>query len=411
MVAMKPSVVLLMVAAIAIAADTDSMSIALGKHRWFDLRDAVVAVKAPPFYRLIMATAFNDVRGAEKEISAVMRSGLSPQQLGEVHYQLYRLYNRIGQYHNAVAEERKLWSTAEAGWTPSDVEKADADALERLPNLEVVSRRPATTSYSEWPGRATVVVPVAINGQLARFGFDTGAGMCGMTETLAKRFGLRISIGQPLYDGMAGAQSTAGHYAIAERLKIGNTEFRNVSFLVVPDQLEVLQEIPTDERGWIGLPIALALQTIRWNRSHRLDTGFAPARASVRTANLAFESLSPLIAVEVASRRLSFEFDTGGEATTLWPPFGEDFPELLQDARKTSQKISGATGGVNLDAAILPELQMRVAGFPVVIKDVSALRSPTVPASNFHHGLMGMDTLSKAAEVTLDFRAMRLDLR
>ncbi len=271
----------------------------------------------------------------------------------EVHYQLYRLYNRIGQYHNAVAEERKLWSTAEAGWTPSDVEKADADALERLPNLEVVSRRPATTSYSEWPGRATVVVPVAINGQLARFGFDTGAGMCGMTETLAKRFGLRISIGQPLYDGMAGAQSTAGHYAIAERLKIGNTEFRNVSFLVVPDQLEVLQEIPTDERGWIGLPIALALQTIRWNRSHRLDTGFAPARASVRTANLAFESLSPLIAVEVASRRLSFEFDTGGEATTLWPPFGEDFPELLQDARKTSQKISGATGGVNLDAAIL----------------------------------------------------------
>jgi Aspartyl protease len=412
MAAMKTSVVLLLVAVMAVAADTDSMSIALAKHGWFDLRDAVAAVKSPPFYRLITAAAFNDVRGAEKEIPAVMHSGLSPQQLGEVHYQLYRLYNRIGQYHNAVAEARKAWSIPEVGWTPSEAEKADADALERLPNLEVMSRRPAITSYSEWPGRATVVVPVAINGQWrARFGFDTGAGMCGMTETLAKRFGLRISAGQPLYDGMAGTQSTAGHYAIAERLKIGNTEFRNVSFLVLPDQLEVLHEIPADERGWIGLPIALALQTIRWNRSHRLDIGFAPARTTVRTSNLAFESLSPLIAVEVAGRRLSFEFDTGGEATTLWPPFAEEFPELLQDARKTSQKISGATGGVNLEAAILPELRMRLAGFPVVISDVSALRSPTVPASNFHHGLIGMDTLSKADEVTLDFRAMRLDLR
>jgi hypothetical protein len=163
----------------AIAADTDSMSIALGKHRWFDLRDAMVAVKAPPFYRLITAAVFNDVRGAEKEILAVMHSGLSPQQLGEVHYQLYRLYNRIGQYHNAAAEERKLWSTPEVGWTPSDAEKADADALERLPNLEVVSRRPATTSYSEWPGRATVVVPVAINGQLPRFEIYT---RCPMAE-------------------------------------------------------------------------------------------------------------------------------------------------------------------------------------------------------------------------------------
>ena len=48
----------------------------------------------------------------------------------------------------------------------------------------------------------------------------------------------------------------AGHYAVAERLKIGNTEFRNVSFLVLSDDdLEVLQE--ADVRGFIGLPILL----------------------------------------------------------------------------------------------------------------------------------------------------------
>jgi hypothetical protein len=409
---MKVSAFLLLVASVGIASDKDSLTVALENHRWFDLRDAVVAGRVQPYHRLITAAAFNDVRSAEKELTAVIRSGPSPEQLGEVHYQLYRLYSRIGQYRRAAVEERKVWSIPEVGWAPSEAAKADADALERLPDLQVASRRPATTSYSEWPGRATIVIPVTINGRSpVRFGIDTGAGMCGMTESLAKRLGLRISPGQPLYDGMAGTQSTAGHYATAERLIIGNTEFRNVSFLVLPDELEVLQEIPADERGWIGLPVLLWIQTIRWNRGHRLDIGFAPARTTLRAANLAFEGLFPLIAVEVAGHRLSFEFDTGAEATTLWPPFVRDFPDALQDTRKTSQKISGATGGVNLDAAILPELRMRVARFPVVVKDVSALRSPTIPASNFHYGLMGMDTLAKAGEVTVDFRAMRLDLR
>ena len=267
-----------------------------------------------------------------------------------MHYQLYRLYNRIGQYRKAAMEERKVWSIPEVGWTPSEAAKVDADALENLPDLEVASRRPATASYLEWPGRATLVVAVTINRQPMRFGIDTGAGMCGMTEALAKRLGLRISPGQPLYDGIAGTQSSAGHYAVADRLKIGNTEFRNVSFLVLPDDLEALHEIPMDERGFVGLPILLGVETIRWNRSHTLDIGFAPARARLRTANLAFETQFPLVAVEVAGRRLSFELDTGAEATTLWPPFVRDFPDALQNARKGSWNISGATGGATLDA-------------------------------------------------------------
>jgi hypothetical protein len=159
------------------------------------------------------------------------------------------------------------------------------------------------------------------------------------------------------------------------------------------------------------LPILLGLQTIRWKRSHQLDISFAPARASLRTANLAFETLFPLVAVEITGHRLSFEFDTGAEVTTLWPPFLSAFPDALHNAGKSSQRISGATGGASLDAVTLPELRIRIAGFLVVLKKVSALRTATISASNLHHGLIAMDALSEADEVTLDFRAMRVEMR
>ena len=408
---MRYSVFLLLLPIVAVAGDKEATDIAAQDHRWFDLRDAIVAQKAQPFYRLIVAAAFNDVRRAEKELPAVMRSGATPRHLGDVRYQLYRLYSRIGQYRKAAEEERKLWSMSELGLTLSEGVKADADALGNLPDLQVVSRRAATVSYSEWPGRKTVVLRVTINGQPARFGMDTGAGMSVVTEALAQRLGLKNSPGQPVFGGITGKTSTV-RYVVADRLKIGNTEFRNVSFTVLPDDLEVLKDIPIEERGAIGLPVLLGLGTIRWNWSdHRVDMGFASARATLRAANLAFEDLFPLMAVEAAGRRLSFEFDTGAEWTALWPPFVKDFPEEMKTARKSSRELAGATGGETRDVQILAELPIRVAGFPVVLKDAPAMLTPTIPASTLHYGLLAMDALSKANEVTLDFGAMRVNLR
>jgi len=295
---------------------------------------------------------------------------------------------------------------------PTDpADKADVAALELLPDLEVVSRRPAVAAYTNWPNSQRIVSPMTINGQPVQFAIDTDASMAAASEAEAARLGLRPTAGQPAYDGFTGARSTEGHYAIADRLIIGDTELRNVSFVVLPDKLEVLSEIPLEQQGLIGLPVLLALQTLRWNRDHELSIGFSPGRFDLRNANLSFEGLDPLALAEIEGHRLAMDLDTGSGMSDIWPMFVKKFPELVQDGRKDKTRIWGATGDAEVDSVILPELRMRVAGFPIIFRHAPALLRSTVPASQWHYGMLGADLLAQAAEVTLDFKAMRVDLK
>jgi hypothetical protein len=406
---MRLFALLLLLGGLSRAADEAGLRAALDAHRWFDLRDAVTSRRAPPFYRLLVAAAFNDVRAAEKELSAVIRSGAGQEQLADVHYALYRMYYRSGHYRKAITEMRQIASLA-PGRTPSKAEIADAEALGQLPDPEIVSRRSAIVKAANWES-AIVVAPLTINGGDAHFAIDTGAGISVMTEAEAKRLGMRIMAGQPLVTGAMGKPTQNGHYAVADRLKIGNTEVLNAAFLVLPDGLEVFSTIPLGQQGILGLPILLALQTIRWTRSHELSIGFPAGRANLRAANLSFEDLYPLTTIEIEGRRLAVDLDTGGKSSSMWPLFVKEFPALLQDARKGTTKWVGADGAVTMDAMIVPELRMKLAGFPIVLRDAPALLSTTVSASNLHYGWICMDLLNKAAEVTLDFRAMRIQLK
>jgi hypothetical protein len=392
------------------AAGETNLRVALDAHRWFDLRDSVVSREAPPLYRFFVAAAFNDVHGAEKELSAVIRSGSYRERLAAMHHAMYHLYYRTGRYHEAALEARRWWAQPDAG-DPDEASKADVAAMNRLPDLKVVSHRPATLTYTNWPQTEFVVAPMTINGHSAQFAFDTDAAMSITSEAEAKRLGLRIMAGQALFDGITGQRNTNGRYAVADRLRIGNTELRNVALTVVSDDLDVWAKVPLTQRGAVGLPVLLAVQTLRWNRNRELTIGFPPEEANLRNANLSFEGLDPLALIEIARRKLAVDLDTGTAVSTMWPTFVKNFPELLDGSYETRKTLSGATGSADIRAAILPELQMTVAGFPIVYRDAPALLSTTIPASNWHYGQFGIDQLAQASEVTIDFKALRIHLK
>jgi hypothetical protein len=56
----------------------------------------------------------------------------------------------------------------------------------------------------------------------------------------------------------------------------------------------------------------------------------------------------------------------------------------------------------------LPEIQLRVGGLHTTIRPAQVFAKPV--GDGFHHGLLGMDVLSQAREVSIDFRSMMLEL-
>jgi hypothetical protein len=145
---------LLMLCGISSAADETVLNSALEKHRWFELRDLVLASHSAPLYRFYVAAAFNDAKSAEKELRVVARAGEHKDRLANMYFTLNRLYYRVGNYRKAAdAMERCL---ALAGQDPDPSDKTTLSSLRQLPVLKVVSRRPSVLKYShplDWPYR------------------------------------------------------------------------------------------------------------------------------------------------------------------------------------------------------------------------------------------------------------------
>jgi len=271
-------------------------------------------------------------------------------------------------------EAKKKWALKPEKMPP-DWERTQVRLFEQMPDLEIASRKAGTVSYTTWRS-GQIVTPLVINGQAARFALDTDMNMSVITEAEARRLGTRVLATEVAVIGVTGSSAPGGHTAVADRLKVGGIEIRNVTFLVVPDDTGKFMEYPVGERGVLGLPVMLAIRTFRWNREHTLELAFN-APGGRRVANLCFDGTDPLVEVTVESRRLTFLLDTGSSHSAAWPLFAERFPALLQEARKGSQELIGLSGTGNVDAAIMPELRMRVANIPIVLRPAPVLLTTT----------------------------------
>jgi hypothetical protein len=140
----------------------------------------VISGQAPTLYRFFVAAAFNDVRGAEKELSTAIRLGTHRDRLA-----MYHTYLRVGRYHRAVREVRLCWARPDTA-PPDAVAKEDIAAVDQLPDRKDASHGAATLRYSNWPEMSVLAAPMVINGQGAQFLLDTDAGMSGIRETEAE---------------------------------------------------------------------------------------------------------------------------------------------------------------------------------------------------------------------------------
>ncbi len=376
-------------------------------HAWFRLREAISPNAVPGFYPGIAACAFNRLTDCEHNLDAVIRSWPKSERARDAHEALAYAYQRAGDYPKAAAEIDAL-----SKLTPDAPDIRNAlnfySGLRNYPKLTVTAKRTSKIRYRIDDGN--MYIPVTINGRQAEYMVDTGANFSLISESEAKRLGLKIHEVTAKGSDATGGEVTM-RTAVADQCKIGDTELHNIAFLVISDDQQPFVDAPQQQRGIIGLPVLLAMKTIRWHPDGVFEVAPEINTPTARDPNLCFEGGEMFLQAEFASRQIILLLDTGAVKTRLWPKFAADFPRSVDPYRKDqSVEISGVGGKVRLESVEVPELKLKIGGADVALHPAQVLLKETVGASRWHHGSLGLDLLSGSQTVTIDFRSMVLTL-
>ena len=373
-------------------------------RQWLEAGTSVSA-ETDPLRRAAIATSVNDVASAEPALAGIIRARAGSDAASHAHELLSRIYLRAGQYKKVI-DNLDAWAKALPDRPELKSEKADVDLFRGLPD-QVNGPRTASTLRHE---SGDFAVPVTINGKAATYLLDTGAWISAITEPEAARLGLSIRNGSGSI-GDASGKGVKVRTAVAKELVIGDTRFRDVSFVVLPNQ-EPWTSMPVGRGGIIGVPVILALGRVEWSRdTWRLGGRSDTADRAPR--NVVFSGNHLIVDMRVSGRQVFGALDTGAETTDLNSNFADAFAELIrQSGVRGARDITGLGGTETIDAVTLPEVvfEIGVARHTLRPAHVTLQRTAAV-GGNCCIGNLGLDLLTQNGFLAMDFGAMTLRIR
>lgn len=376
------------------------------RHSWFELRDAIAGRTVPSLYAGAVASAFNRPRDAERYLNRAVREASTPEAANEAREALGNLYMRLGRSSDMI---RVLDEALAAAPSRSDIREARQafELFRRLPNQ--TARAGRNRPFPCEVGPTGVVLPVVVNGKLVHWLFDSAFSHSAMSESEARLLGISVP-GATVSAGDFAGGTAPMRTAVAERMTIGDAELRHVPVLVFPDSQPPWNEYPPGRRGTIGLPVALALQAIRWTKGGTCQMGSNPIRPGRTDVNLAFDGETPITRAQLAGKPVELIVDTGNQGgSQFWERFARDFPQIVSEGRKSTKVVQQIGGSEERQIVSIPEIRLRVGGFDSVLQPANVFSKPV--GNDLQHGILGMDVWSQANEVTIDFQAMSLTVR
>lgn len=374
-------------------------------HQWFALRDATAQAKAPLFYRATTEYAFNQIKLAQKHLNAVIKTAPHSDNAYEAHGMLANLSFRNGLYREAYLQIQAMLA-----------EKPNAaDVKNMIPMFRALSRSDQiilTHKASTLPmfmNENGVFIPIVLDGHEAHYSVDTGSNMSLMSESEAKRLGLQVQSVETQI-GSATEAHFGARIAVVKKFIVGGLHLENVAFTVLPDAQEPFVDMPEGQRGILGIPVLIAMQTFRWNPKGTFAFGFKPEPKDLPASNLAFDGIIPVTQVGIEEKELEFPLDTGATHSVLYKPFAKEFSAVLKNSgQKESHKLTGLAGSSSYDSVVLPSLKFNMGGLTVHLTPAHILTEDI--NGNWAPGNLGRDLLNQAQTITFDFHAMTLRLQ
>jgi hypothetical protein len=199
--------------------------------------------------------------------------------------------------------------------------------------------------------------------------------------------------------------------ARADDLVIGGLHLKGVVFAVLPDAQEPFVDLPLGKRGLIGLPVLMAMQTLRWNPNKEASLGYQGSSFHLADANLAFDGPEPVLAATSAGKSIELTLDTGAVHTIFEMPFAKKFATLLSaQGSKEEHKLTGLAGSKSYSSVVLPSLTLQTGGVVITLAPAHVIPGESTGSAEWADGNLGMDALDQAKTITIDFNAMRVTL-
>jgi len=239
---------------------------------------------------------------------------------------------------------------------------------------------------------------------------DTGASDSVVSISTARRLRLRVSSFQ---GGVAAdGRPVVARFAVAETLAFAGRSFRNVPFIVLPDDAV---NVPLGDgvvgrfEPIIGLSVLRKLGRIEIESLENRET----LRVGVPVAgemepNLLLPEGLPLVRVRAGDRdtELRMSLDTGSNRTSLTPETIAANPGLAGEAIRGRVGMASAAGVRSDDAgSIIPRLALKLGAATVPLSKV-----PVAPGPRRCDGTLGQDVLRSGGGYAIDFNRMTIEL-
>ncbi len=280
------------------------------------------------------------------------------------------------------------------------------NALKNTPSQETVIKNNTSINWTK-DNIGLIEIPVKTNAQTFSAIFDTRANISSITQSYAKKLGLRIlDVSYNEGSGATGIQFKTG-MGIADSLQIGDIKVKNVVFQVMPDSILYIAPVKFQLNIIIGFPVIEQLGEVHIYGKGTMMIPLNPAHKGLH--NFALSGLDPVLALSVGKDILPFLFDSGATTSTLYAPYFKRYKdEIVKTGKKKMMGFGGAGGMDKKEVYVLPKALLGLGSKTVSIDSVGVLTKPIGTSESFY-GNIGQDFTRQFSEIIYNFRYMYID--
>jgi predicted aspartyl protease len=253
-----------------------------------------------------------------------------------------------------------------------------------------------------------LTIQATCNGVTETFILDTGATLSAISESVAKRMGIRFLDGSQRMITVASELDVK--LGVADSLVIGDLLFENVVFAIFPDENLTFPQFNYNIRGIIGFPLMNQMKELRINhRSRNIVVPRTPVKQELH--NLFWDGAYPIVRLESGLDTLLFMLDTGAIQSRFFKKYFDTHRKsIVEKGQHAITIVNDLAGSTPRETYELKDVPFKIDDFKITLPRIKVFTKDH-ENNKYYDGTIGQDVLMHSDEMILNFESMYLTLR